>query len=595
MSSYHCIAIGINNYKYIQPLSYGQADAIEVEQLLRQAGHLSPEETLLFSDSSPHHGQRPTYPDYQTLHRWFNPSQPAIATPTNTSTLWFFFSGYGAHYQGEDYLLPIDANPQNFMATAIPLRQIFQWLIKQGAHRVFVCLDMNRSLAPHDGNQPLGSATAHLANQLGISLLLSCQPGQYSHEASALGHGMFTATVLEAIRYYGVDLSLGRLENYVRERLGELSQHYWRPLQVPLLVTPSLDSFNAPILPFRETPVVPWPVAESALHPQPVALVSGQRPTTKINFSPAIDGHNAKKEDQNQDPFNLGALLKGILSGLGLIHQGVTMTQRKKLSLSAIATQGAGLTVAVISALFGIRWGSEVLQENATEGNNGEIAGEVEPGAISPGTPGINPFSSNTPADTQAFTEARNRLKDSQAYRLRQAIAKAQEIPADSPLYEAARADIQRWSSVILDIAEARAFVHDYQGAIAAAKLISGDVPGISDLTQTKLREWEIAAKEFAQQKAIFDRALGLIQPSQASSYSDAIKILREVGPGDLGYDHAQELKNQWSRSIYLLANSRAAQGNFESAIAAARLVPDDSPEYAQALGAISRWQQGKK
>jgi uncharacterized caspase-like protein len=43
---------------------------------------------------------------------------------------------------------------------------------------------------------------------MGIALVLSSQLDQFSHEAAALGNGLFTAALLEALRYYHTDTTL---------------------------------------------------------------------------------------------------------------------------------------------------------------------------------------------------------------------------------------------------------------------------------------------------------------------------------------------------------------------------------------------------
>jgi uncharacterized caspase-like protein len=53
-----------------------------------------------------------------------------------------------------------------------------------------------------------------------------------------MGRGLFTTTLLEALTYYHTDTTLEKLEQYLRDRLPELSQHHWRPIQTPLLVIP---------------------------------------------------------------------------------------------------------------------------------------------------------------------------------------------------------------------------------------------------------------------------------------------------------------------------------------------------------------------
>jgi hypothetical protein len=85
------------------------------------------------------------------------------------------------------------------------------------------------------------------------------------------------------------------------------------------------------------------------------------------------------------------------------------------------------------------------------------------------------------------------------------------------------------------------------------------------------------------------------IQPNQASSYNRAIATLRKIAPGQPGYAQAQPLITQWSRQIYLMANSWASEGKFSQAVQTATLVPSGTPSYEAAQKAIAKWKQGKR
>jgi hypothetical protein len=188
-------------------------------------------------------------------------------------------------------------------------------------------------------------------------------------------------------------------------------------------------------------------------------------------------------------------------------------------------------------------------------------------------------------------------LYSHQASGFNQAIDKARKIDADSPFYEEAQADIVRWSRVIFDIAQGRASQNDFTGAIAAAKLIPQDEPSISIIAQEAaeaINYWQIRAQKQQINHNLLEEAKQVIEPTQASSYSQGITILRQVAPGAANYREAQELIRQWSRQIYLIANTRAARGNFQQAVEALTLVPKDSPYYAKAMTAMLEWKEQK-
>ena len=191
--------------------------------------------------------------------------------------------------------------------------------------------------------------------------------------------------------------------------------------------------------------------------------------------------------------------------------------------------------------------------------------------------------------------EANQVLRSSQASSFNRAIAATRQIKQGTPLYNEARTQINRWSRVILDIAEARAIKGDIQGAIAAARLVPSDVPQVYGLAQNAIAKWEQQVSKTDINRQIIINAQEEIIPNQASSYNRAINILKTIKPNDPIYAEGQELQKQWSRTIYLLANTRAAQENFKLAVATAKLVPGDSPSHSDAQGAIARWQKGER
>jgi len=56
-------------------------------------------------------------------------------------------------------------------------------------------------------------------------------------------------------------------------------------------------------------------------------------------------------------------------------------------------------------------------------------------------------------------------------------------------------------------------------------------------------------------------------------------------------HEIAQRLADQWSESIFSIAQARAAQGRDEAAIQAALLVPAGTIAYEPTQKAIRRWQ----
>ena len=201
----------------------------------------------------------------------------------------------------------------------------------------------------------------------------------------------------------------------------------------------------------------------------------------------------------------------------------------------------------------------------------------------------------NSQQATSMPDSGRSHLQHNQASQFNQAIRQARAINPDSPFYSEAQSDIIRWSEVILDIAQGRARHGDFAGAIAAAKLIPQDETSVRFIAQQAteaIEHWQLRAQRQNLDHSPLAGAKELINPSQASSYNHAIRIVRKISPGVKEYREAQSLIKQWSKQIYLIANHRAAKGDFKQAIEAAALVPKDSPYYQEAKNSMIRWSE---
>jgi len=137
------ISIGINQYEFLQPLSYAQHDAQAIQRFLIEAGGVPAEQCLLLTETSPPQWGKSTYPDRETIQSWLDLLIQRYVQPGDV--LWCFFSGYGVCQQGQDYLMPIEGNSTAIAATAIPLEAIFRSLRQVAEATVLVLLDINRN------------------------------------------------------------------------------------------------------------------------------------------------------------------------------------------------------------------------------------------------------------------------------------------------------------------------------------------------------------------------------------------------------------------------------------------------------------------
>jgi len=592
MANYVGMAIGINRYRFFPPLQFGQADAQALWQFWVGQGNLPSHRCLLLTDTSPTIGDLSTYPTKESILSWLEvggeDSQPS------GKWRWFFFSGYGVSWQEVDYLMPIDGNPQDIPGTGIPVRSLFASMQNSGSDNILVVLDINRSPGLQGGT-PVGTQIVQLAEQMGIALVLSSQLNQFSQEATALGHGLFTAALLEALRYYHTDITLAELEGYLSDRLPELSQHHWRPIQTPMTVIPT-QSLGQRIFPTAENSVVNQKMATAtprAFIPQArldaeelvvadsrngtASLVEKKLPVTSYQLP--VTSHQSQP-DCYQKPWWQPLLLWG---------------------------GGAALVLAMMIAAVVLRNREAWVRQSVTETPAAKtsmaksppvVKVKVSPAAL------VNPSNQLTTASRQksdphrlqanlaALDQAKRLLQPNQASLFRQAITQIRNIQPGDPLYQQSRQEITRWSGVILDLAEGRANQGNFPEAIASAQMVPQDDPSVYAKAQQKIEQWEILTQQQRQNQGLIQAAKKQIQPNQANSYRRAIATLRKIPSGQPGYNTAQNLIEQWSRTIYLMAQSRAWRGNYQAAIQTAAFVPTGTTSSDAAQKAIAKWQQ---
>jgi len=604
MAKLWAIAIGINQYQYFQPLGYGSADAEALRDFLVEQAGFPEEQCLLMTDSSVPIGDKPTLPTKNNILQLIEDLAASSWQPQDK--LWLFFSGYGITYEGQDYLMPIEGDSKRVTETAIEIRQLMQTLQVAGLE-VLLLMDFNRAFGV-SADSFIGQETIELAQELQISTILSCQPEQFSHESSELGHGFFTATLLEALRY-GNTNNLAGLESYLSVRTPELCQHHWRPTQNPIAfiaspqqalfekefaqekvtnnteepvsVLDSRETFTARSAPKLEEKPVNNPLNNNDDSSQvtpvvtkspPISTASPQVAEKSENISSVpktfpistTQAENTEEKAENKNSENASSnkwLLLGctgslILGGLFLVAF-LYQQSRSQIKLT------------VVKPLPNSYERLEKQQPTKPQNNN-----------------------SNSQETIQAMLELEKMsLNANQASDLSKAIITAKNIKRGEAGYKQARKNIEIWSGMILDLARNRAENMEYSNAITTAGLIGKEDSNYQE-AQKAIKQWQIESKKYLSNKTLLEAAQALIKPSQASTYNRAIEVAKRVQSSEPGYDMAQASINRWSLEILQLAKNRANNKQYSSAIATASLAPEDTAAYAEAQQLIKQWQQ---
>jgi prefoldin subunit 5 len=563
-------------------------------------------------------------------------------------TVWFFFSGYGVQWQGKDYLLPIDADPNRIEQTGILVETLLDRLAQGKQRQSIVMLDMNRpqsALSPAPGGGNLGDQTLALAQQQEIPLVLSCQPNQFSQETLAVRHGLFTEALIEGMRFHGC-LTLAQLVDYLRDRVPELCQHHWRPVQNPVAVVPSGQQYAMLVPPslVGQMPVGVMPQPEILPEPQPELGLS--LPVESSPNWPAYPAPVPVEPPNNEfaKPWPPTKPLDPELPPGVLLEVTKSPAPSQPAAPSLVPWQRWGLLAAAGLLLLGVLWrnqdsfvggadpdatapsvvpsaGGEALDPAA------ETVGEpLFPGAAASGAEALararaaldqRQFGEalswltqipegERPEDYEALVnqaemgytnaelsggaalnQARRLIEPVSASLFNDAIEQARQVPVGDPAFDQAQADIERWSLVILDLAEGRAAAGDLDAAISAARLVPEDQGETWGQAQAQIQKWEQSRVN----RQLLQEAQSLLQPDQATSFQSAIAIAQQIPPDYPESAIAQERIDQWSRDILAIARARAASGQIPSAISAAGLVPPGTSAYDQAQQEIQQWQ----
>ncbi len=242
MVQHACISIGIDRYQFFQPLSFAGADAQAMVDYFVNEEAWEPAKCLLMTDNSTPFKGNSTYPNHHNIEQCLNNWCWEILQPGDF--LWFFFSGYGISVNGTEYLMPLDGDPQTAAQTGISLAKLYRQFSAPGLD-VMTFLDVNRSQGGGSG-QGFGEIAAQLSQEFNIPTFLSCHSHEFSHEAVNLKQGVFTAALIEALRFYP-DLSIESLRAHLTSRVPELSEHHWRPVQHPWSLVPDDGVIFRPI------------------------------------------------------------------------------------------------------------------------------------------------------------------------------------------------------------------------------------------------------------------------------------------------------------------------------------------------------------
>ncbi|MEM0980747.1 MAG: hypothetical protein AAGH78_10790 [Cyanobacteria bacterium P01_H01_bin.58] len=611
MANQWALLVGINQYTALQPLMYAQADAIGLRNFFVDEMGIPIDHCLLLTDMSAAIEPYAHYPSRQETEAQLQTLCRESVQPGDL--LWIFFSGYGLARNGQDYWMTIDADPMKLDETAIPVAQVFDILKTAKTDQIVLVLDVNRSQGAI-GHQSIGQQTLALAQDLGVSTFLSCQPDQYAHETMAIRHGLFTKALLEGLRYHGC-VTVSQLAAYMGDRVPELSQHHWRPVQNPAVVIPAEHKFMMVVppdylakLPVTEAaaafsgagmPSIPTPAEHSGTvsgyssPPYPdstfPAPISDKTKSTSIGAveTPLTPNRSAmdSTESVSDKPEPTGAM----------VHRPRRETDRETED-SAWGGLGWWRILAAILAAIILAFVVGILVRQRPAWLPGRDPDSDQPTVVDGTADPENPDQAEAEVDSEVSdpeaaataTEATAADPESVADENSTAIAtndaSTSSEGADEGSSVTGESALQRAEAAIVAdrYGEARAWL-----AQVPPELRNETYDNLLQQANNQVAEAAI------RNQGILRDARQIIQPVSASLLNDAIEQARQVPSDDPYYEQAQADIARWSRLIFDVAEGRAASGDVAGAIAAAELVPDDQPAIARiAQERIKVWQQ---
>lgn len=219
------------------------------------------------------------------------------------------------------------------------------------------------------------------------------------------------------------------------------------------------------------------------------------------------------------------------------------------------------------------------------------------------------PPSANLEVKVEDFTtlaKARSLAWDQTVVRLEDAIAQAEKIGADRPMYGEAQRLIRRWrlnidDLLVLERAEQLAGGHqisDWQAAISQASEIPPGNP-LWEKAQNRIDQWR-SEIERKQDRPILAKAEQYADRRDINSLQKAIRQANLISPNRALYDRAQAKIERWHNEIERLedrpyieeAKRYANQGDLETAIDIAKQVSPGRVLHSQAQSLINDWRQ---
>jgi len=211
------LVIGNSNYKYVSPLRNAENDANDMAEELKRSN---------FDVIKVING------DYNQMRDAFRKFHDKLASgPKDQTVGLFYYAGHGIQNQGENYLVPVEANVQyedDIPRTCMPVQRIIMANMERSNSRInILVLDACRNNPFPSGYRSAESGLAEIRRAKGSFIAYATAPGSVASDGTGR-NGLYTQELLNAMRKPGITIE--QVFKEVRKNVLRLSgdrQYTW--------------------------------------------------------------------------------------------------------------------------------------------------------------------------------------------------------------------------------------------------------------------------------------------------------------------------------------------------------------------------------
>jgi hypothetical protein len=233
------VVFGPSAYTRVRGLKYSTRDVSKVREAFCTYLGFRDDHILAFGDGLKFPPTRDNF--YHELGEFL---KSGLIQPDHL--LVFYFSGHGIRKQ-QDYLLPIEASPNNLSDTGIEVSGLVEQLVATKCKNIVMFIDACREdISGQKGILGIGEHTKGVVGRAGVVTIFSCDPTDSSYEIPELEHGSFTYCLLEALKS-GKYETVGQVYDYLLSELPVTNAHYGKPVQKPFAIIIPDEKRNLPL------------------------------------------------------------------------------------------------------------------------------------------------------------------------------------------------------------------------------------------------------------------------------------------------------------------------------------------------------------